>query len=290
MPHIDETQITESHPVVPSPPPGAPPPPDARPPGFLLADIWPWLAFLGIAVIAGLAVWVFLVRDRGHSGKVVPAVVGLRQQQAVANLTREGISVRVVIGASAKPRGIVVSQVPGGGSRIGKNQAVTLHVSNGHALQQTSTATTSTSTTTAATTSATTTAAAPAAVPGVTGEDMASAAGQIEAAGFVAQTDPVTGAGTAGNVVSQAPAAGAQAPAGGVVRLGVETGATRPATTVPNVVGQKAAAARSALLAAKLTARTVYRKGPAKRIGVVLAETPTGKQPAFTQITLTVGS
>jgi beta-lactam-binding protein with PASTA domain len=58
---------------------------------------------------------------------------------------------------------------------------------------------------------------------------------------------------------------------------------------VPNVVGQKASAARAALLAAKLTARTVYKKGPAKQIGVVLAETPTGSLPAYAQVTLTVG-
>jgi beta-lactam-binding protein with PASTA domain len=59
---------------------------------------------------------------------------------------------------------------------------------------------------------------------------------------------------------------------------------------VPSLTGQKAAAARAALLNAKLTARTAYRKGPAKDVGVVLAESPTGTQPAYTQITLTVGS
>jgi beta-lactam-binding protein with PASTA domain len=58
---------------------------------------------------------------------------------------------------------------------------------------------------------------------------------------------------------------------------------------VPNVVGQKASAARAALLGAKLTAKTVYKKGPAKQIGVVLAETPTGSLPAYAQVTLTVG-
>jgi hypothetical protein len=60
--------------------------------------------------------------------------------------------------------------------------------------------------------------------------------------------------------------------------------------TVPSTTGQKAAAARATLLNANLTTKTVYKKGPAKSIGVVLAASPTGSQPRYTQITLTVGS
>lgn len=272
--------MPRSAPAAPPPPPGGPAP---APPRLLFEDVWPWLALLGIVVVAGLLVWLFVVHDRGRKGTVVPAVVGLPQQQAVATITRDGIDVKVIIGASAKPRGVVVSQTPGGGARIGKGQSVTLHVSNGHELQ------TRTATTQAATTTGATTAPSTAAVPSVTGQDMASAAGQIEAAGFVAETDPTSASGAAGSVVSQSPSAGS-APAGSVVRLSVATGANRPPVQVPNVTGQKAAAARAALVNAKLTARTVYKKGPAKDVGVVLAESPTGTQPAYTQITLTVGS
>lgn len=285
MPALDENEITQSHSPV---PPGAPPPP-ARPP-LLVADVARWLAILGIVVVAGLLVWVFLVRDRGHGGKIVPAVVGLPQQQAVAKLTSRGINVRVIIGPSAKPRGVVFSQAPGAGSRIGNSQSVTLHSSNGHTLQQSPTTTQTTSTTTTAKTTTAAPTPATASVPNVTGQDLASAAGQIEAAGFVAEGDPATGSGTAGSVLSQSPTAGAHAAAGSVVRLSVATGTNRPATNVPNVVGQKAAAARDALIGAKLTARTIYRKGPAKKVGIVLAQSPTGSQPAYTQITLTVGS
>lgn len=285
MPIENETEITQSQRPV-APPPGAPPPPGAGPPGVLLADVWPWLAALGILALAGLLVWLFVFRDRGHRGKVVPAVVGLPQQQAVAKLTGEGINVKVIIGPGRRPRGIVVSQIPGGGSRIAKNQSVTLHVSNGHALQQ---PTTTAATSPATTTSATTTQAA-AAVPDVSGEDMASAAGQIEAAGFVAETDPATGSGTPGSVTAESPSAGAQATAGSVVRLSIAVGSNRPPVSVPNVVGQKAGAARAALVGAKLTARTVYKQGPAKDVGVVLSESPTGSQPAYAQITLSVGS
>lgn len=238
--------------------------------------------------MAGILVWLFVFHDRGSKGAVVPAVVGRQQQQAVSTLTHDGFNVRVIIGASAKPRGTVASQIPGGGSRLAHGQTVTLHVSNGRKLP-TATPTTTAATTTTATTTQTQTTQASLAVPNVVGQDAASAAGQIEAAGFVAETDPVGGSGTAGSVSAENPAAGGQAAAGSVVRLSVVTGSNRPTVQVPNVVGQKAAAARAALLNAKLTAKTVYKKGSAKQIGVVLAQSPTGSLPAYSQVTLTVG-
>jgi eukaryotic-like serine/threonine-protein kinase len=194
----------------------------------------------------------------------------------------------VLVGASAKPRGSVAAQAPGGGSRLAHGQTVTLHVSNGHAVPTAAPATTAA--TTAATTTRVATTQATLSIPNVVGQDFASAAGQIEAAGFVAETDPVGGSGTPGSVSAEDPAAGAAAAAGGVVRLSVVTGSERPPVQVPNVVGQKAAAARAALLDAKLTAKTVYKKGPAKQTGVVLAETPSGSLPTYSQVTLTVGS
>jgi len=277
----EDTEITQEHEVLAAPPPGPPPPP----PG-MLADVGPWLAVFGLAVIAGLLVWFFVFHQRGNHGKVVPAVVGQPQRQAVSTLTGDGLNVQEIVGPSSRPRGIVVLQKPGGGSRVANGQTVTLHVSNGHALAAAPRITTT------ATTASTTTAAKPAqaTVPSVAGEDMASAAGQVEAAGFVAETDPVAGSGAPGTVTAQNPSASAQASTGGVVRLSVATGSSRPPVTVPNVVGQKAAAARAALLDANLTTKTAYKKGPAKSIGVVLAESPTGSQPRYTQITLTVGS
>ena len=279
----EDTQITQEHELAGAPPPGPPPPP----PG-MLADVGPWLAVFGLAVIAGLLVWFFVFHHRGNHGKVVPAVVGQPQHQAVATLTGDGLNVQEIVGPSARPRGIVVSQTPGGGSQVAGGQTVTLHVSNGHALAAAPRITSPATTTTAETTTATSN--SQASVPGVTGDDMATAAGQVEAAGFVAETDPVSGSGTPGTVTAEDPSASAHAPAGSIVRLSVVTGTSRPPVTVPNVVGQKASAARSALLNANLTTKTVYRKGPAKSLGVVLAESPTGSQPRYSQITLTVGS
>ena len=243
---------------------------------------------LGIVVVAGLLVWLFVLRDNGNKGKVVPSVVGMQQQQAIAKLTGDGFSVNAIVGPADKPRGIVVSQIPGGGSRVGKNQKVTLHISNGRSITQTPTATTTTTTQTATTTTTqTTTQSQQIAVPDVSGQDMKSATGQIEAAGFVAETDPVTDSATEGTVTQQDPTGGTQAPAGSIVRLSIAVGSNRPSTNIPNVVGQKASAARATLVGAKLTVKTVYKKG---KIGIVLAETPTGSAPAYTQITITVGS
>ncbi len=271
------------------PPPGAPPP-DAGVPPRLVQDVWPWLALLGILAVAALLVWLFAFRGNDHKGHVVPAVVGMQQQQAITKLTGDGFGVRAIIGAARKPRGIVVSQTPGAGTRLGSNQSVVIHVSNGQPVPVTPT-TTAATTTAATTTAATTTSASNASVPDVTGQDAASGAGQVEAAGFVAETDPVSAAGTPGSIVAESPSGGGQAPGGSVVKLSVATGSSRPPAQVPNVVGQKAGAARAALLDAKLTVRTVDKQGPAKSRGVVLAQSPSGgSQPAYTQVTITVGS
>ncbi|MEN3343257.1 MAG: eukaryotic-like serine/threonine-protein kinase [Actinomycetota bacterium] len=295
----DETAITGSYPTppggVPDPPPGppvepppgppvgppgAPPgrPPPPGPPRAMLADAWPWLALLGLLALAALLVWLFVIRDKDHQ-PVVPAVVGLPRNQAIARLTKDGYSVTAILGPSRKASGIVVSQIPGSGSRLPKGRRVTIHVSNGRAVV--------TTTTTAATTRQTTTAAA-SAVPYVVGQDMASGSSQVEAAGFVAETDPRTGSQAQGQILRESPSG--QAPAGSVVQLSVAVGSKRPQQPVPDVVGRRAADARAALLAAKLTVRTQYRTAPRKNVGTVLAQRPNrGSAPAYTQVTLTVG-
>jgi eukaryotic-like serine/threonine-protein kinase len=264
-----------------------PPPPPAGPPPSVLADVWPWLALLGVLALAGLLVWLFVFRDRHHTKHVVPAVVGLQQQAAVARLKRAGYSVEAVITAvrRQRPRGVVASQKPGGGSQLPAGSTVALGVSNGRVLKAAPPATTTSTTTT--TTRATTTAPAPTSqVPDVTGQDMAAGAGQVEAAGFVAETDPVQGGGTPGSIVQESPPGGTQGKAGETVTLGVAVPASPPSTTIPDVTGQTAAQARAALLQAKLTVKTVYKNGKA---GVVLGESPTGSAPAYTQVTITVG-
>jgi serine/threonine-protein kinase len=267
--------------------PAPPPPPPGRPPS-ILADVWPWLALLAVLAVAGLLVWLFIFNHRHHTKHVVPAVVGLEQQVAVARLKRAGYSVRVVLTAVRKkqPRGVVTSQEPGGGSQLPAGSTVALGVSNGRVLKAPPPATTTTAATTT-TTRVTTTVAAPASqVPDVSGQEMAAGAGQVEAAGFVAETDPVEGGGPPGSIVQESPPGGTQGKAGETVTLGVAVPSNRPATSIPDVTGQTAAQARAALLEAKLTVKTVYKSGKA---GVVLGESPTGSAPAYTQVTISVG-
>jgi beta-lactam-binding protein with PASTA domain len=281
-----DTEITQSHrPVAPAsgPPPGPPP--------RLDADAWPWLAALGVLAVAGLLVW--LLAFRGGDGKLVPGVVGLQQQRAIARLTGDGFGVRALVGPSRRRRGIVFAQKPGGGSRLGSGQNVEIHVSNGlgsNGVGAAAPTTTAATTTTGATTTAkaATTVAQAAPVPDVAGQDAAAGAGQVEAAGFVAETAPAAGTGAAGTIVAQEPAAGAAADAGGVVSLSVATGSSRPAEQVPDVVGLQAGAARAAILDARLTVKTGYRHG---KPGVVLSQSPAAgaSQPAWTQIAIVVG-
>lgn len=282
----DDTQAfhaVEEERVVPAP--GPPPPPPGPPPRQLIQDAWPWLALLGILAVAGLLVWLFVLNNRNDGSKqTVPAVVGLQQQAAIERLNNAGYDVKAILEPAKQPRGIVASQEPGGGSQLPKHSSVTIHVSNGNAPPA-SVTTTTTATTTA---QSTTVDSAPSSeIPNVVGQDMQSGAGQVEAAGFVADTSPVENAGgTPGSVVDQDPPGGDQARAGITVTLGVSVPADRPSVQVPDVTGQTAADARAQLLRAKLTVRTAYRAGKA---GVVLAQSATGDAPAYTQITITVG-
>jgi serine/threonine-protein kinase len=119
------------------------------------------------------------------------------------------------------------------------------------------------------------------------------ASGQIDAAGFVPETQPVESTDQqSGQVVAQDPPAGTQAAAGSTVVLQVAVSGQQPVKQVPNVLGQKAAAARQALLQAGFTVKTELKKTPANRIGTVVAQRPAGgaTQPQYTQVTITVGS
>ena len=259
-------------------PAGPPPPPPGRRP---FDGAGPWLGALAALAAIGFLVWFFGFRGHGGSGHVVPGVVGLREQAAIARLNRDGYDVKSIHEPLRRPPGFVGAQAPGGGSRLPARETVTIRVSTGKATAA------PVATTAATTTAATTTAAAPAAaVPDVTGQSMASAAGQVEAAGFVAQTDPVQAAGTPGSVVQEDPPGGTQGRAGETVTLAVAVGSSRPAVQIPDVTGRTAASARAALLQSTLTVRTTYRHG---KPGVVLAQSPTGTAPAYTQVTVEVG-
>lgn len=265
-----------------APEPAAPPP--GPPPGWLAwENPWPWLAALALLVLAGVLIWLFLFNKSDRA--TVPRVVGLPQATAEKRVNDAGFDSTVVRKPAKAPRGTVFSQSPGAGTRLKKHQNVTLNVSIGPLkVRETTTPTT--------TTSATTTTAAPTvAMPNVVGRAQPDAGGAVQAAGLVADTYPAKGSQTAGVVVSETPSAGTTVKAGTIVRLNVSAGpGTQPATTVPNVTGQQAPAARDALWRASFTVRTIYRSSGG-HVGAVIQQQPSGggKAPRYTQITLYVG-
>src|SRR5512133_1814322 len=100
----DETEITQTFER-----PPVPPPEPAGPPPSLINDVWPWLGLLGLLAVAGLLVWLFVLRGDHGKGHVVPAVVGLQEPAAIKRLTDDGYDVRSIHQPMKRPRGIVGS-------------------------------------------------------------------------------------------------------------------------------------------------------------------------------------
>ena len=80
--------------------------PPRRPP---MPQIWPWLLLLLLLVIGGLLAAYFLTRDNDHKGSAsavsVPAVVGLKQSNAVRQLNDRGLVPRLATKPSKFPAG-----------------------------------------------------------------------------------------------------------------------------------------------------------------------------------------
>ena len=73
---------------------------------------WPWLLLLLLIVLAGLgALWYFTRED---DKAVTPDVVGLREAAAVERVEDAGLDAVVRRSSSARPRGLVYAQRPGG--------------------------------------------------------------------------------------------------------------------------------------------------------------------------------
>src|SRR5437588_3822614 len=103
--------------------------PPRRPP---LPEIWPWLLLLLLLVIGGLLAAYFLTRDNDHknaSGVTVPAVVGLKQSNAVRRLDERGLVPQLATGSSKFPAGTVFAQDPGAGTQVDRGSLVRVLVS-----------------------------------------------------------------------------------------------------------------------------------------------------------------
>jgi eukaryotic-like serine/threonine-protein kinase len=217
--------------------------PPRRPP---LPQIWPWLLLLLLLVIGGLVAAYFLTRDNDHkngsaSAVSVPAVVGLKQSNAVRRLDDQGLVPQLGTKPSSFPAGTVFAQDPGAGTQVSRGSLVKLSVS----------------------------AAAQIAVPNVVGMRTSAAVSQLKAAGLQSQVTAVPAKAAPGVVVKASPVAGTKVAKGSTVSLQVSKGET----TVPDVRGQPAADAKAVLQTAGLTP-VEFKVPSAQPKGTVTAQKP----------------
>jgi hypothetical protein len=198
----------------------------------------------------------------------VPALVGLTASDAVSALREAGLKARVRQVTSAERRGTVVDQVPAEGTSVVEGSAVALEVAKPPRRPPV----------------------VRVAVPDVVGSSLATARGELRAAGFTVSTVTVVSDEPAGTVIEQVPRAGIELRKGERVRLTVSTGPADVA--VPDVVGLDEASARQELAAAGFQVRVTDQSiaDPAED-GLVLRQTPPGGSSAEdgAVVTLVVG-
>ena len=191
--------------------------PPRRPP---VPEIWPWLLLFLLLVIGGLVAAYFLTRDNNKHKVTVPAVVGLKQDEAARRLTDRDLAPQATPKPSRFPAGTVFAQDPRAGKKVARHSRVALSVS---AIRVRS-------------------------VPDVVGLKASAAVARLKAAGLDSRVTTVASKAAAGVVVSQSPAAGTSVANVSTVSLNVAKGQA----TVPDVTGQLAADAKAALRTAGL--------------------------------------
>jgi beta-lactam-binding protein with PASTA domain len=215
--------------------------PPRRPP---VPEIWPWLLLFLLLVIGGLLAAYFLTRDHQHHpvGSVaVPAVVGMKQDEAARRLNERGLVPVTTAKVSKSPAGTVFAQDPGGGTEVAPHSRVALSVAALSLAQ----------------------------VPDVVGSKTSAALARLQAAGLTGQVTTVPAQPAAGVVVAESPAAGAKVAKGSTVSLK----ASRGPATVPDVRGQLAADAKGALRTAGLVPVEFQVPGTQPK-GTVTAQKP----------------
>ena len=208
---------------------------------------------------------VTLTVSSGPGSANVPSVIGNTVGQAKQLLIQAGLKAGPIErrASSSVPSGEVIDTSPSAGQSLPAGSKVTLVVSSGPAKVT---------------------------VPDVTGESQAQAKSDLHNQGFeVTVTDQTSAAVQPGNVISQSPAGNSQAVPGTTVTVVV---AKAPPPKVPNVKGQTATAAQTALQSAGFKVlqqpKTVFHSF---RNGIVLSQSPGGGTSAQkgSTVTITVG-
>jgi serine/threonine-protein kinase len=208
-------------------------------------QVWIEVAILALLAAAAAGAWWYFTQTDTTQ---VPAVEGMRLDQAVNTLQDEGLKADIVTRESDAPEGTVAQQDPGAGTEVDDGSTVELVVSGGPATQP---------------------------VPNAVGLDEAAARDRLVAAGFEVTSRDVFSDEAPGTVVSQDPAAGADAAKGSRVGIAVSKGTGM--VTVPNVVGMPRAEAEAQLSTAKLEANVVEVPST-QPAGTVVAQNPVGGQ------------
>jgi eukaryotic-like serine/threonine-protein kinase len=289
-------------------PPGGPPPDERR-----RQNPWPWVALLLALLLVAGGVAAYLATRPAQ--RVVPPVTGEQLNNARTVLQDAGFSVSVLYVTSSQPSQTVIGENPPGSSKADQGSTVTLTVSSGPGsvnvptllgdpvvqarrvlakqglkvggilressaqipagdVIDTNPAAGQSVPTGSAVTLIVSSGKAKVAVPDVTSQPQAQAKATLEGAGFQVKTTTQTSTTvTAGDVISQTPAGNSQAAPGSTVNLVI---AQAPTTaSVPNVNGQTAAAATSALQAAGFKViqgtRNVTRQS---NNGIVVSQSP----------------
>ena len=264
----DATQVAPPRPHVPRRPPphqpgymyGEPPPKRKR---------WaPWLLVALLLAAAGIAGWyVFTtIQDQLAASQPVPVpnVVGIRELNAKAKIEDAGLEPKVERAASAEvDKGIVIDQRPDAGTRIQKGDQVTIIVSTGVPK---------------------------ATVPDVVGMDYADAVDALNELNLDARKREVFSKRPAGQVVGQNPPSGEVVDEGTTVVLRVSKG--KQVVTVPDVLDQTEASARSELQAAGFEVQTVQAPSDSTPEGFVSAQSPDPgtEAPKGSAVTITVST
>jgi beta-lactam-binding protein with PASTA domain/predicted Ser/Thr protein kinase len=268
----DRTRILQpTGPMVPIPPPPgayqeAPPaeyygptePPPERESGS--GTRWWIAALVGLLVIAALGAGLLLL---GKDKVNVPNVVGNPQPEAELILKRKGLATDVTLKEHPTiAKGTVIGQDPGGGSRVPKDEVVTLVVSAGPGTAR---------------------------IPVLTGQARSAARQKLSDLGFAVTEESATSDSvTENHVIDTRPAAGAELEKGQSVTLLVSSGKERVA--VPKVTGLTDDEARSTLESLGFTVSSTDTETTDQDAGTVLTQVPAAdtKLAKGGKVTLTV--
>jgi serine/threonine-protein kinase len=207
---------------------------------------------------------VTLTVSSGPGSAKVPSTAGRRLAAAEAKLEEAGFRSRVEPVHSKKvEEGLVIHSDPSGGETATRGSEVVLTVSSGPKL---------------------------ATVPVLVGTQRSVAVQQIRGRGFVPGVEEETSSSPAGQVIRQAPHAGAQLPPGSTVSIVVSKGEEK--ATAPNAIGELRAEAVEAVRAAGLQPVVQEEETEvAAKIGRVIDQFPPpgSKLKPGSSVTLVVG-